>query len=198
MLERVTGPLRTYRGDVAHLYRFRDAAPYAFLVRDAVRVNQPDKAVIPSLVDPAFDPRRLVVLPADAAVGRDTINQLSPPISTPVSAHEARAGRLEFRIATPSTDSAYLFVSENYFPDWRATVDGKSAPVLRAQVSLMAVPLPPGAQQVVLEFHPDAYYLGRSITLVSVLGVILLVVGSAILSRRRRAETLPVPAGAAA
>ena len=198
VLERVSGRLRTYRGDYAYLYRFRDAAPYAFLVRDAVRVNQPEAAVIRSLVDPAFDPRRLVVLPGDAVAGRDAINQLSAPVTTPVSVREPHAGRLEFRIASPTPDSTYLFVSENYFPDWQATVDGRPAPVLRAQVSLMAVALPPGAQQVVLEFEPRAYYVGRTITLVSVLGVILLAIGSAVVSRRRRREALPVPAGAAA
>jgi hypothetical protein len=198
VLERLSGALRTYRGDVAYLYRVRDAAPYAFLVRDAIRVQQEDAAVIPSLVDPAFDPRRLLVLPSDAPVGRDAITQLSPPINTTVSIHEPRAGRLEFRLASPSTDSTYLFVSENYFPDWHATVDGRTAPVLRAQVSLMAVPLPPGAQQVVLEFVPDTYYLGRIITLGSVLAVVVLIVGSATMARRRRRVPIPVPAGVAA
>ena len=39
-------------------------------------------------------------------------------------------------------------MSENWYPDWHATVDGKPAQVVRAQFSLMAVPVPAGAQTV--------------------------------------------------
>ena len=67
----------------------------------------------------------------------------------------AEPDRLELQLASPTTDSAFVFVAENYFPDWNATVDGRSATVVRSQVSLMAVAVPPGARSIVLEFNSD-------------------------------------------
>ena len=151
-----------------------------------------------AVADPRFDPRRLLIVPGDAAVGRDSIPQLPPPVDIPVTIRESRAGRIELQLEQPTADSAFVFIAENYFPDWHATVDGRAAPVVRAQVSLMAVPVPPGARSVVLEFHSDAYVTGRTITIVAILAVIVLAVATAVLSRRRRTAPVPVPVAATA
>jgi uncharacterized membrane protein YfhO len=63
---------------------------------------------------------------------------------------------------------------------------------VRAQGSLMAVPVPPGARSVVLDFRSDSYATGRMITIVTILAVAALAVISAIRARRRR-DPLPVP-----
>jgi hypothetical protein len=193
IIERVAGPLRTRAGRTAHVYRVVNPAPYAFLVRDALKVGQADEQIFATVRNPRFDPRRLLLFPGDAPVGRDSLAQLPPPVDIPVTVREPRAGRLEMALASPSPDSTYLFVAENWFPYWRATVDGRSAPVVRAQGTMMAVPLPPGARSVVLEFHSDMYVTGRTITIVTMLAVIALVIATSVLARRRRAA-LPVPA----
>jgi uncharacterized membrane protein YfhO len=77
-----------------------------------------------------------------------------------------------------------LSVSENYYPDWHATVDGKPAPVVRAQFALMAVPVPAGARVVELTFRSEAYRRGRAISLAILAGLLLLV--SADLATRKR------------
>ena len=197
LLEPIGGVMRTYEGGPAYLYRVRQPNPYAYAIGSALRVDQPDDAVIPTMLDSRFDPRRLLLVPGDAPVGRDSLSQLPPPVDIPVSVREVRPGHLQLQLARPTTDSAYVFVAENYFPDWHATVDGRSAPVVRAQVSLMAVPLPPGAQRVELQFRSASYALGRTITLVTLLAVAALIVATAVRTRRRRPAT-PVVAGAAA
>jgi hypothetical protein len=197
IVERVAGPLRTNRGGTAWVYRVVNPAPYAFLVRDALRVKQPDDQVIATVLNPRFDPRRLLLLPADAPVGRDSIAQLPPPVEIATTVREDRAGRIEVQLATPPADSMYLYVAENWFPYWRATVDGRQAPVVRAQGPMMAVRVPPGARTVVLQFHSDSYVTGRTITLITILGVVAVIAVTSVLARRRRGE-LPVPAGAAA
>ena len=196
-LEPVGGTLRTYEGGPAHLYRVREPTPYSFVAGSALRVNQPDEAIIPTMLDSRFDPRRLLLVPGDAPVGRDSLSQLPAPVDLPVTVREPRPGHLQLELARPTTDSAYVFVAENYFPDWHATVDGQPAQVIRAQVSLMAVPVPPGAQRVELEFRSASYALGRTITLVTVLAVAALIILSAVRARRRTAA-VPVVAGAAA
>jgi uncharacterized membrane protein YfhO len=75
-------------------------------------------------------------------------------------------------------------VSENYYPAWRATVDGEEAPVLRAQYALMAVPVPAGARSVDLVYRSAAYRIGRVVTLVTIVTVLALMAGDRL--RRRR------------
>jgi len=76
-----------------------------------------------------------------------------------------RPGAFRFELEEPALTPAYLFVSENYYPAWQARVDGQPAPVVRAQMSLMAVPLAQGSRVVELEFTSSRYAVGRAITL---------------------------------
>ena len=82
---------------------------------------------------------------------------------------------------------AVLFVSEAHHPWWRARVDGAPAEVLRAQLALMAVRIPPGPHRVELELRPPLAV--RAADRVSqlawlALGCAGLVVGARGLSRR--------------
>jgi len=51
---------------------------------------------------------------------------------------------------------AVVSVSEGHHPWWRARVDGEPAPVLRATLALMAVPVGSGAHRIELSFEPPA------------------------------------------
>ncbi len=48
---------------------------------------------------------------------------------------------------------AVVLVSEAYHPWWQATVDGRPAPVLRAEIAFMAVPVGPGLHRIELRLH---------------------------------------------
>jgi uncharacterized membrane protein YfhO len=84
----------------------------------------------------------------------------------------------------PETDS-YLVVSENWYPDWRAEVDGHPATVLRGNQTLLTVPLPRGARIVQLRFESASYRTGKGITLASLALVLLALLLPSALKRRR-------------
>jgi Bacterial membrane protein YfhO len=76
--------------------------------------------------------------------------------------------------ANPSHDG-YLVLSEVYAPGWRATVDGKNEPVLRADRLFRAIPLQAGSHQVHIAYEPMSFQLGAIIsgmTLLIVLGLL--------------------------
>jgi hypothetical protein len=171
------GPVPSYDGPQVYLYRFVGNAPFATVVREAVKA--PDDQVLATLVDGRFDPRRLLLVPEDAPVGVTSLSALPDSVSVGVRSTETRPGAFRFELEAPAPFPAYLFVSENYYPAWRARVDGRSAPVVRAQVSLMAVPLAQGARVVELEFKSRRYALGRAITLTT----LVLLVGAALYGR---------------
>lgn len=77
-----------------------------------------------------------------------------------------------------------LVLSEMYVPGWRATVDGREAPVLKTDYLFCGIALPEGKHTVVLEYAPASVRLGAAITGATLVGVVLL--SLLILSRRRR------------
>ena len=91
--------------------------------------------------------------------------------------------RLEIAPAAPK--DSYVVVGENWYTDWRATVDGTPTPTFRGDGALITVAVPTGAQQVELRFESDAYRIGKGIMLGS---LVLILVGFAgpIIGRRRR------------
>jgi len=71
---------------------------------------------------------------------------------------------------TPAPASAsYLLVSENWYEDWRARVDGQAAPVLRGDQTLITVPIGVGTREVELRFEPRDYRTGKRVTLVALI-----------------------------
>jgi hypothetical protein len=88
--------------------------------------------------------------------------------------------------AAPAT----VLVSEAYHPWWRATVDGRATPVLRAQIALMAVPVMPGRHRVELHFRPPLVVaLADWLTTASWAALAVAVpLGAFATSRRRRAR----------
>ena len=66
----------------------------------------------------------------------------------------------------------YLLVSENWYPDWHAEVDGKPAAALRGDHTLLSVVLPPGAREVRLHFASAAYARGKAVSALALLIVV--------------------------
>ena len=120
------------------------------------------------VVDPSFDPKKEVVLEgspdpggtgrASGAAGVVTVDRETPGDLT-----------LHVKRTTPG----YLVVNENDYPGWRATVDGHSRPVLRANSTFMAVAVPAGTSTVRLRFRPTSV---RGGALISITAFVLMVI----------------------
>lgn len=77
-----------------------------------------------------------------------------------------------------ATDGLAVF-SEIYYPKgWKATVDGKSAEILRADYVLRALAVPGGKHTIEFRFQPDAYFIGNKITLAASWILLLALLGS--------------------
>ncbi len=106
------------------------------------------------MLSDAFDPTREVVLAEASPISLD-----GAPATGTVT-WQSRSPN-ELRLAVTTERSALLVVADNWFPAWRATVDGSDAPVLRAYHTLRAVPVPAGSHEVVMRYQSDA--LSRSL-----------------------------------
>ena len=160
----------------AAVYRNGNALPRAFLVGET-EVADGDVALARLLGD-GFDPRRTALLaeplPADVAP--------QPGVQGGVQWEERTHERLRLRVSADRP--ALLVLTDNYYPAWKARVDGREVPVHRANYAFRGVPV--GAGDHTVEFFYDAGYL-RSAALASIgLCLLLLGVGLAGLRGRRR------------
>ena len=130
------------------LLRVDDPLPRAYVV-GAERHVEGD--AVAALLDPGFDPRTQVLLP-DARPGGSP----GPPGSARVVSRAADVVVVEAELSAPGV----LVLVEGFDPGWRASVDGRPAPVLRANVLFRAVRLAPGRHEVRFTYRPAAATLG--------------------------------------
>ncbi|HET7189761.1 MAG TPA: hypothetical protein VFI52_16530 [Gemmatimonadaceae bacterium] len=177
------GPVRNSAGSTVYLYRLPGDNPFAWVAPAATKA--PDQDAQAAVLDPRFDPLRIAVFDTGAAMQPPPVTKLPErlPLTTMTTAYGP--GHASIALSAPAPAGAALVVSENYFPGWTAAVDGRSAPVYRADFNLIGVPLPAGARSVELAFHDAAVSTGKAVTLAALL---LAVVGLAVglVTDRRR------------
>lgn len=84
----------------------------------------------------------------------------------------------------------FAVFSEIYYPlGWKATIDGEEADILRANYVLRAMVIPPGEHTIEFTFAPQSYFTGNTIMMVTSALVILLFLGSVVISLRTTKET---------
>ncbi|MCR4324742.1 MAG: YfhO family protein [Candidatus Curtissbacteria bacterium] len=83
------------------------------------------------------------------------------------SAQITRYEPSEVVVKTRSEQPKLLVLSDNYFPGWKATVDGDEVKILRANYTFRAVPLTPGEHSVRFVYDPLSFKLGVIVSAVS-------------------------------
>jgi hypothetical protein len=168
----------------------RPSEGIAFLV---TRVHDADaEHALAWLRDERFDVRNTAIL--ETAAGNDFE---PPPACTGagcdtsaggVTPLDLDAGHLAFRVVAPAR--AHLVVAVDYAPGWRATVDGRAVPIVRADYAFMAVALEPGSYVVALDYRPRGFVPALALSVVGLVGLLAGVVRSRRAARGpRRAQS---------
>ena len=86
-----------------------------------------------------------------------------------------------------SKSNGLAVFAEIYYPEgWNATVDGKPVPYFRANYVLRSMVLPAGEHQLEFIFHPNVYFVGEKISMISSIILLLLILGAAGWEIRKR------------
>lgn len=127
------------------LYELEGAFPRAFLVGRFEVV--PDAIALERLLDPEFDAAASVLLSEPLAPEEE------PQEDSVGSVRWLERGVNRYSLEVNTSGPGLLVIGENYYPAWKATVDGRPARVLRANYTLRAVPVPAGAHRVELFYE---------------------------------------------
>jgi hypothetical protein len=140
--------------------------PRTYVVGDA-RVAEGESARR-ALEAPSFDPRHEVVL----ALGPESH---APPDFTGTSQVLALRADVVLLQATANAPG-FVVLLDTFDPGWRALVDGRSAPVLRANEAFRAVPIPEGRHLVELRYRPTSVVVGVVVSAATWLACLVLFV----------------------
>jgi len=82
----------------------------------------------------------------------------------------------EVEIIASSPGNSFLFISDSYYPGWKAYIDGKETEIIRANYVFRAVPVPEGAHRLEFIYKPLSFKAGLLISCAGMLIVICLLV----------------------
>jgi uncharacterized membrane protein YfhO len=130
-------------------------------------------------------PIETVALLADTSSAR--VDSVAQPIPRSVVAAKVTSwtpGAMTIALTGADAKSGYLLVSENWYPDWHAEIDGKPGVVRRANHSLIGIELPAGAKSVRLWFDSPAYAKGKIVSVVALVAALALTLTPLFVRRR--------------
>jgi len=179
---KVLSAVVTSGGVTADLYERTDSVRYARVVPAAVKAQ--DAQIVPALMNPRFDIDRLVLVPPDAPVATPNLDSMPPAMASRATFTAWAPGLMTINLDPVPEHDAFVVISENWYPDWHATVDGRDAPVERGQGTLLTVPVPRGARVVQLRFASRSYQVGKVVSLASLAAVVVLLGLPLVLKRR--------------
>ncbi len=159
-----------YRDGESRVLENLAALPRAFLVGN-VRAVPAGADYLEEMARELREPREIAYI---EGVGDFASQGEGGPIGTAELVAED-ATRLAF--AVDAKRSAFLLVSDLHYPGWTASVDGQSAPLLRADYVFRAVPIPPGRHEVVMAFDPPSFKLGLGLTVATALALLIATLG---------------------
>jgi hypothetical protein len=125
--------------------------PRAWAVH-SVRQSPDETRAVAMILDGSIDP------------GREAIVSGAPPqletCSPPDIVQNARFGLQSVSVEVQMACRGLLLVSDNWYPGWRATVDGKSQPIFKADTTIRAVIVEKGKHTVKMNYRPTSVIAG--------------------------------------
>ncbi|MGV9004056.1 YfhO family protein [Flavobacterium sp.] len=88
-----------------------------------------------------------------------------------------------------NTSDGFAVFSEVYYKEgWKATIDGKEAPIFRVDYTLRGLNVPKGKHTIEFTFEPDVVKTGSMITLFSSIGMLLLIIGGVYFDQKNKKQ----------
>ena len=148
---------RDYNNDARAIYENTGAFPRAWIA-GAYRVEKADEALA-VMANGEVDLRHTVML------------EKKPPVEpVPGDSAEVSVGKIaakEASFAVTLDRPGVLVVGEVYYKDWKATVDGQPAEILKANHVLRAVALPAGKHDVIFKYDSSVVKEGATVSIVT-------------------------------
>jgi hypothetical protein len=143
------GRLSKQTSSPLRIYQNLRALPRAYLVGSAIPESG---APLDSLTRGDWEPRESVILEG-----------ITKSSGSPGSVGEVRwevDGPQRQELSIRAERTGWVVVTDNFYPGWSARLDGKMAPLLRANHLFRAVAVPAGSHRLVFSYEPTSWRIG--------------------------------------
>jgi hypothetical protein len=183
---------QVYTGGAGVVYEYRLAMPRAMVIGAWHVVADTGRAVIDSITAVVHNPGVFTYLASDPGIASGAADSAGSATITHYALHRVD-------VDVDARRPAVLRLADLYYPDWKVTVDGKPARLLRADHVMRAVAVPAGRHKVQFKFASASFTLGAWLSLASACAAMLLIgIGWWLERRPPTVPAVPVVEGEAA
>ncbi|MEQ1884032.1 MAG: YfhO family protein [Bryobacteraceae bacterium] len=143
-----------------NVYETPGTFPRAWAVHEIIRASSAGE-VADKLMEPGFDARAKAVLTADNTPKLDTCPTSAESVTNPL--HGANRIAIQAKLVC----TGLVVLTDTYYPGWKATVDGQSAPILETNGAFRGVVIPAGDHIIEMKYRPMSVILGGVLTLLA-------------------------------
>lgn len=123
-----------------------------------------------------FNPKQTAVL---RSTYKNDLNGFQPGKDSAAYVKLAEYGLNNISYVSNNGKDGFAVFSDIYYPfGWKAYIDGTEAPIYKANYLLRALKIPAGEHKIEFKFHPEKFYTGDKVAMVSSLLLILAAAGS--------------------
>lgn len=160
-------PEDRYKEVASGILENRHVLPRAFFVPSAKVISNGEEM---KRAIKWFDPERVVLL-SKPPTGGSTIHQERADAFEGGQAKIVHYSPRKVSIDVTTPVQQVLVLSDTYHPWWRARINGNPVEVLKANLALRAVVVPPGKHRVEFLMVPVSLYWGMAITITTILAL---------------------------
>jgi len=180
---------QVFESEGIYVYQNLNYLPRAFPVY-SWQVEKDESKILTELKKPDFDIRQKIFLSeTPPSMPSDTMN-ISPEHIIPAKVSDYKIN--SFKVDVEMQQDGFLFLSENYYPAWKAYLDGKETKIYRADYLFRTVYLDKGKHEVKFIFTSVPYKVGKTSTLLTSL-VLLAIFGFYLTKGYVSKKTVPHP-----
>lgn len=113
----------------------------------------------------AFDPKKTAVL---RETQQQALQGFTPAADSSASIRLTKYGLKDLSYESVNSKEGLAIFSDIYYNNgWKAFVDGKETPIIRADYALRALRVPAGNHKIEFRYSPKSYETGKTISLIS-------------------------------
>lgn len=143
---------------VVKLYKYKDSPGRFIFYNKAISVKDSDTA-IKVMEDKSIDLRsNVIIIDPDGGFLRPEVN----PSIEKAKRHQDKISILSYTpnkiiLRCETEKDSYLYITDTFYPGWKAYIDGKKTEIYKANLAFRAVYMPKGSHTVVFRYMPLSF-----------------------------------------
>jgi hypothetical protein len=127
-----------------------------------------EETILRGIASEQFDPRKQVYLPVSLRAECVAANFTDARIT------DVQPGTQRVDFTVECEQPSIVLIAQSFYHPWRATVNGSSTPLWRANYAFQALQVPAGKHQVTVSYRDAKLHLGAAISVIALMACVFL------------------------